>query len=101
MFEQPISAISGASSMLTNLPDSEIRNTGFDVQVDARLITGNDYGLNLSGNISLNAGHDDDRAVELEQEDEAWGWLLEQGASLIQTDRPALLLDYLNTQGRR
>ena len=50
---------------------------------------------------SLNAGHDDDRAVELEQEDEAWGWLLEQGASLIQTDRPALLLDYLNTQGRR
>lgn len=50
---------------------------------------------------SLNAGHDDDRAVELEQEDEAWGWLLEQGASLIQTDRPALLLDYLKTQGRR
>ena len=54
LFEQPISAISGANSMLTNLPDSEIRNTGFDVQVDARLITGNDYGLNLSGNISLN-----------------------------------------------
>lgn len=50
---------------------------------------------------SLNAGHDDDRAVELEQEDEAWGWLLEQGASLIQTDRPALLLDYLKAEGRR
>lgn len=50
---------------------------------------------------SLNAGHDDDRAVELEQEDGAWGWLLEQGASLIQTDRPALLLDYLKAEGRR
>ena len=50
---------------------------------------------------SLNAGHDDDRAVEMKQEDEAWGWLLEQGASLIQTDRPALLLDYLKSKGRR
>lgn len=50
---------------------------------------------------SLNAGHDDDRAVEMGQEDEAWGWLLEQGASLIQTDRPARLIDYLEKHGRR
>ena len=54
LFEQPISAISGATSMLTNLPDSKIRNTGFDIQVDGRVLTGNDYGLNISGNISLN-----------------------------------------------
>lgn len=50
---------------------------------------------------SLNAGHDDDRAVELDEADESWGWLLEQGASLIQTDRPAALLNYLGAEGRR
>lgn len=44
---------------------------------------------------SLNGGHDDDRAVELNQKDESWGWLLEKGASLIQTDRPVQLLQYL------
>ena len=42
-----------------------------------------------------NDGHDDDRAVELKQPDESWGWLVKQGFKLIQTDRPALLLDYL------
>lgn len=50
---------------------------------------------------SLNAGHDDDRAVELKQPDESWGWLLEQGAALIQTDRPAQLIDYLDKRDRR
>lgn len=50
---------------------------------------------------SLNAGHDDDRAVELHQEDDSWGWLLDHGASIIQTDRPALLLKYLQEKGRR
>ena len=43
----------------------------------------------------LCGGHDDDRAVELHQPDESWGWILNQGAKLIQTDRPALLLEYL------
>ena len=50
---------------------------------------------------SLNGGHDDDRAVELNQKDESWGWLLEKGASLIQTDRPVQLLQYLKEEGRR
>lgn len=50
---------------------------------------------------SLNAGHDDDTAVELEKPDETWGWLLEQGATLIQTDRPAALIRYLEEKGRR
>ena len=50
---------------------------------------------------SLNAGHDDDTAVELEKPDESWGWLLEQGATLIQTDRPATLIRYLEEKGRR
>ena len=44
---------------------------------------------------SQNAGHDDDRAVELGEPDESWGWLLAQGATIIQTDRPAELKQYL------
>lgn len=44
---------------------------------------------------ALNAGHDDDRAVEKKQPDESWGWLINQGTTLIQTDRPAELLKYL------
>lgn len=44
---------------------------------------------------SQNAGHDDDRAVELREPDESWGWLLSQGATIIQTDRPAELKQYL------
>ncbi|RHO71902.1 glycerophosphodiester phosphodiesterase [Parabacteroides sp. AF48-14] len=50
---------------------------------------------------SLNAGHDDERAVTRNQPDESWGWILSQGASLIQTDRPAELLEYLEGKGRR
>lgn len=46
----------------------------------------------------LCGGHDDDRAVELRQPDESWGWIIGQGAKLIQTDRPALLLEYLKTK---
>ncbi len=49
---------------------------------------------------SLDAGHDDDRAVELGLKDETWGWLLEQGASLIQTDRPQELIKYLKKRKR-
>ena len=49
---------------------------------------------------SLNGGHDDDRAVEQHEEDQAWGWLLQQGASLIQTDRPAQLIRFLKKHGR-
>lgn len=54
LFAQPISAISGATSMLTNLPNSKIRNTGVDIQVDGRILSGRDYSLTLSGNISVN-----------------------------------------------
>ena len=43
----------------------------------------------------LCAGHDDDRAIELGELEESWGWVIEQGATYIQTDRPALLLEYL------
>lgn len=46
-----------------------------------------------------NAGHHDDRA--LADPDGAYGWLVARGASLIQTDRPQLLMDYLRRAGLR
>lgn len=54
LFEQPISAISGTTSMLTNLPNSKIRNQGVDIQVDGRILSEKDYELKLGGNISVN-----------------------------------------------
>lgn len=46
-----------------------------------------------------NAGHADDRA--LSDPEGAYGWLVDQGATLIQTDRPALLMEYLRRRGVR
>jgi len=54
LFNQSVSAVSGGSSILTNLKDSKIENRGFDIQVDGRLIAEQDFTLNLSGNISRN-----------------------------------------------
>lgn len=46
-----------------------------------------------------NAGHHDDRA--LSDPHAAYGWLIARGASILQTDRPQLLLDYLRRQSLR
>ncbi len=54
LYNQPISAISGSSFILTNLRDSKVRNTGFDLQLDGKLIQSKDFNFGLSGNISLN-----------------------------------------------
>jgi len=43
--------------------------------------------------------HDDDTAVEEDQPDQTWGWLVKKGANIIQTDRPKELLDYLRQKG--
>ncbi len=46
---------------------------------------------------SRSGGHNDDRAVsDLEV---SYGWLVKRGIKLIQTDRPALLLEYLREEG--
>lgn len=47
----------------------------------------------------LCGGHDDDRAVEKGQPDKSWGWIIDRGAKIIQTDRPAQLLEYLRAKG--
>jgi len=54
LYNQPISAISGSTTILTNLRDSKIRNGGFDFQVDGRIINDKDFTFGASGNISLN-----------------------------------------------
>lgn len=54
LFNQPISAISGTTSILTNLRDSKIRNQGVELQIDGKAISTPDFKLGLSGNISLN-----------------------------------------------
>lgn len=54
LFNQNVSAVSGAATVLTNLRDSKIQNKGFDIQIDSRVISTKDLSLNLSGNISLN-----------------------------------------------
>ncbi|SFB05776.1 SusC/RagA family TonB-linked outer membrane protein [Algoriphagus aquimarinus] len=54
LLNRPISAISGATSVLTNMPDSKVENKGFDIQIDAAVVSKSDFNLNISGNISLN-----------------------------------------------
>lgn len=44
---------------------------------------------------SLNAGHEDDLAVEQNNTKDSWDWLLAHGATVLQTDRPKQMLEYL------
>lgn len=45
----------------------------------------------------MTAGRTDDRAVN--DPDSNWGWLIDQGANVLCTDRPQLLLEYLHDRG--
>lgn len=45
-------------------------------------------------------GHDDDEAYLYGNRDEVYGYLLENGVSMIQTDRPEMLITYLESIGR-
>lgn len=49
---------------------------------------------------ALVAGHTDEVAL-LEGPDKAWGWLIENGANAIMTDRPEELINYLKRKGLR
>jgi TonB-linked SusC/RagA family outer membrane protein len=53
LYSQPISSVSGSSSVTTNLSTAKVRNTGIDLQIDTRILTG-ELKWNLSGNISVN-----------------------------------------------
>lgn len=51
--------------------------------------------ITLDDTTKLTAGHDDNRAI-LEDMDQAWGWLIDKGYDIIQTDWPLLLKTYIN-----
>lgn len=46
---------------------------------------------------NLNAGYEDDMAII--NPDSIYGWYINKGVNIIQTDRPKLLLDYLRSKG--
>ena len=48
----------------------------------------------------LTAGHNDDISV-VGRMDEGWGWLLDQGYDIIQTDWPLMLKNYINQRALR
>jgi glycerophosphoryl diester phosphodiesterase len=50
---------------------------------------------------SLNAGHDDNKAVEEHNTADSWDWLIAHGAKIIQTDRIRELVRYLGQKGYR
>jgi len=54
LYDKSISSLSGSTSVLTNLKDADIRNTGFDLQIDAKIISTKDLSFNFSGNITAN-----------------------------------------------
>lgn len=50
---------------------------------------------------SLCGNHDDDRAFAADDPDAVYGPILALGANIIQTDRPEMLIAYLEEKGRR
>jgi len=54
LYNQSISSLSGATSILTNLRNSNIQNNGFDLQLDLKVIRSKDFNFNVSGNITAN-----------------------------------------------
>ena len=51
--------------------------------------------LTLNDTTKLSGGHDDNTAI-LKSMEEGWGWLLQKGFDIIQTDWPLLLRNYIN-----
>lgn len=54
LFSKSITALSGSTTMLTNLPDSKINNRGFDFQLDGIVMSSKDFEVRAGGNISFN-----------------------------------------------
>ncbi|RYY53748.1 MAG: TonB-dependent receptor, partial [Chitinophagaceae bacterium] len=54
LYNENISALTGSTTIGTNLRNSDLRNKGLDFQVDGRVIQGKDFNFNVSGNINFN-----------------------------------------------
>ena len=85
LFEQTISAISGTTSFMTNLPNSKIRNTGCDIQIDGRVISTKDFNLNIGGNISVNRN----KVLELDE-----------GSTIITNGAERSYMTHITTEGQ-
>lgn len=75
--------------------------TKFDNEVISEL---QEQGIRLFVNslwADLCAGHHDEIAINRNMPDESWGWLLEHGVTVIQTDYPFELIKYLKSKGLR
>lgn len=54
LYQNTVSAITGSTSYWTNLNEGKVYNKGFDLQLDAMVVSLKDFTWRLSGNISLN-----------------------------------------------
>jgi TonB-linked SusC/RagA family outer membrane protein len=54
LFNQPISAIAGATTILTNLKNGRVQNRGLDFQLDGTIVRSGAFTLGASGNIAFN-----------------------------------------------
>lgn len=55
--------------------------------------------ITLNDTTKLTAGHDDNHAI-LKNMEEGWGWLINRGYDMIQTDWPLLLKNYIANRER-
>ena len=56
--------------------------------------------ITLDSDTALSAGHDDDTAL-LHCMDTGWGWLIDRGFDVIQTDWPFFLTQYIRNRAKR
>ena len=80
-----------AFEILYKSDDSPMLNVIKTIKESGSRVWVNTLGASVCG------GHDDNLAVDYP--DEAWGWVIEHGANIIQTDRPELLIEYLREKG--
>jgi glycerophosphoryl diester phosphodiesterase len=98
----------GAKQCIENY-QHQIKPVAFELNfgTDTSAILKNNQFINRNGSriwinslwASLNAGHDDDTAVDLGNTKDSWDWIIAHGATIIQTDRPKEMLLYLKKKG--
>lgn len=54
LYAKNVSALTGTTTVLTNLQNSDIRNSGVDLQLDAKVIRTRSFSFTFSGNITAN-----------------------------------------------
>lgn len=54
LYQNTVSAITGSTTMWTNLKDGKVYNKGFDIQIDGNIVATKDWRWNLGFNVSIN-----------------------------------------------